>query len=368
MMNQDHYNELLKLVENRTVTKQQRGMDMIVKQIPDSDVEGTLDPRVLNVMQQQAEAMAGFEAPDMSKINPIELAHMLRKQMGWPNTDVTRTGIQVDARNITGRNGEIPIRIYTPTVQNASDRLPVVVFFHGGGFFGGTLDVVENPCKAIAEKGPAVVVSVDYRLAPEHPYPAGLHDCFDAVKWTYEHADELGADKTKLAVAGDSAGGNLATVCSMMDRDLGTGMIQFQVLIYPTVNMAGVNTDDFEWKLEEYTIHDHQPYIMAGLEGMRQSSDLLDAIYLQGREKPMHPYVSPLLADLKGMPKALVITAEYDFLRLEGEAYARKLQSSGVPVTLIRYNGLDHAFMDKIGLYPQAEDCMAEIAKQAAKL
>lgn len=368
MTNREDYAKQLKLVEERTIIQQSNGMESMIKRIPDSDAEGVLDPRALSVMQQQAEAMAGFEMPDLSKLSPFEVALMMRKQMGWENTDVTCTAIQVDARNISGRNGDIPIRIYTPEGAKAGKLLPVVVFFHGGGFFGGTVDVVENPCKAIAEKAPAVVVSIDYRLAPEHPYPAGLHDCFDAVKWTYEHAKELGADKSKLAVAGDSAGGNLSTVCAMMDRDLGTGMIQFQALIYPTVNMAGITTDDFEWKLEEYTINDHQPFIMAGLQGINQLTSLLDAIYLQGREKASAPYLSPLLVDLKGMPETLIITAEYDFLRLENEAYARKLQRSGVPVRIIRYNGLDHAFMDKIGLYPQAEECMAEIAKSVAKL
>lgn len=229
---------------------------------------------------------------------------------------------------------------------------------------GGSLKTVENPCKALAEKADAVVVSVDYRLAPEHAYPAGLTDCFDAVKWVFGHAAEIGVNPQQIAVCGDSAGGNLATVCAMMDRDRGSGMIKFQALIYPSVNMAGVQTEDFEWSIEQYTVHNHRELIIPALEGLKQGGSFFQDMYLQKQTNPEHPYVSPLLADdLNGLPESLVIVAEYDFLRLEDEAYARKLFRSGVPTRIIRYSGMDHAFIDKIGLYPQAEDCMEEIAE-----
>ncbi|MCY9513953.1 alpha/beta hydrolase [Paenibacillus apiarius] len=242
--------------------------------------------------------------------------------------------------------------------------MPGIVFIHGGGFIGGTLDVVEHPCKALAEKANGVVVSVDYRLEPEHPYPAGLHDCFDTVRWAHQHADEQNMNRDQLAIAGDSAGGNLSTVCAMMDRDLGTGMIKFEALIYPTVNMGNVATDDYKWDIAQYTINNHHDLIMAGIQGLGNMSGILDRLYLQGRAEVANPYVSPLLADdLSGMPETLIITAEYDFLRLECEAYARKLLRSGVNTRLIQYNGMDHAFMDKLGSYPQAEDCMSEIAQ-----
>ena len=207
-------------------------------------------------------------------------------------------------------------------------------------------------------------VFVDYRLAPEHPYPAGLTDCFDAVRWVHDHADELGVDPASIAVAGDSAGGNLATVCAMIDRDRKLGLIKYQALIYPSVNMAGAEEEGHRWSLEAYEIRNHREYIeqILGFVGADHGRPKLHELYLQGRIDVTHPHMSPLLADLHGMPETLIITGEFDFLRLENEAYARKLARSGVKTTVIRYNGVDHAFMDKIGLYPQAEDCMTEIA------
>ncbi|HTG70482.1 MAG TPA: alpha/beta hydrolase [Candidatus Udaeobacter sp.] len=339
-------------------------METVVKQIPDSSAAGELDPRVYEVLSRTKRDSG--EGDNQLKLEPGSFSiEQLRELMGWDNTDVTSTAIQTFYREITGTNGSIPVRIYSPETDG---ERPCIVFFHGGGFIGGGLKTVENPCKALAEKADAVVVSVDYRLAPEHAYPAGLTDCFDAVEWVFGHAAEIGVNPQQITVCGDSAGGNLATVCAMMDRDRGSGMIKFQALIYPTVNMAGVQTEDFEWSIEQYTIHNHREFIIPAIEGLKQGGSFFHDMYLQKQTDPDHPYVSPLLADdLSGLPEALVIVAEYDFLRLEDEAYARRLSRSGVPTKLIRYNGMDHAFIDKIGLYPQAEDCMEEIAEAVKK-
>ncbi|WP_372662331.1 alpha/beta hydrolase [Cohnella sp.] len=339
-------------------------LNITIKRIPDSEVEGDLDPRVMKVTQEQMKKFASFpklETED-GEIGHFPIEQM-RAMMGWPNSDITSTVITTEERVIIGRNGEIPVRIYAP---NKSESLPAVVFFHGGGFIGGTARAVENPCKFLAEQAGAVVINVDYRLAPEHPYPSGLHDCFDVIKWVYENAGDIQVNRDQIAVSGDSAGGNLSTVCALMDRDLGTGMIKYQALIYPTVNMAGVETEDFRWNIEEYNVnHNHE--IIRGII-LALGGNGLSTLYLQGNTDVSNPYVSPLLAnDLSGLPPALIIEAEYDYLRLEGEAYARKLLRFGIPAQMIRYNGMDHAFMDKIGLYPQAKDCMLEIAEGIKK-
>ncbi|MDQ8739073.1 alpha/beta hydrolase [Paenibacillus sp. LHD-38] len=337
-------------------------METILKRIPDSNAKGELDPRVLDVLSRARRDF--FEAAQTTKPEPDSGSfsiERLRELMGWPNTDVTRTAIQTEYREIAGTNGSIPLRLYSP--ETAGDH-PCILFFHGGGFIGGSLNTVENPCKSLAEKANAVVVSVDYRLAPEHAFPAGLNDCFDAVKWVFSHAAEIGVNPHQIAVSGDSAGGNLATVCTMLDREQGTGMIKLQALIYPTVNMAGTPTEDFEWSLDQYTVNNHREYIIPAIEGLKEGGSFMHDMYLQKQTDPEHPHVSPLLAeDLTGLPETLVIVAEYDYLRLEGEAYARRLSRSGVQTKLIRYCGMDHAFIDKIGLYPQAEECMEEIAE-----
>ncbi|GGG16631.1 alpha/beta hydrolase [Paenibacillus abyssi] len=361
MPNGQYEQLLLQLLEEQAVTSKRDGYDYVIKPIPDSDEGGQLDPRVHRVLQDEAEKRATKPNPLPDPSDRPAFVKALRDMMGWDNKDITRTEMTTALKTIEGSNGAIPLRIYTPAGKAPK---PAIVFFHGGGFIGGTVGVVENPCKALAEKAGAVVVSVDYRLAPEHAFPAGLSDCFEAVQWVYEHAAEIGVNPQQIGVSGDSAGGNLAAVCSLMDRDKGTGMIKYQALIYPTVNMGGVETEDFRWSLDEYDIRNHRELIIAGIEGLRGGGELMRNLYLQGRTEVTEAYFAPLLAeDLSGLPEALILTAEYDFLRIEGEAYAKKLARSGVATTLIQYNGMDHAFVDKIGLYPQAEDCMNEIAK-----
>jgi len=363
MVKNETYEQLVNSMQGRTEVVERKGSEVIIKRIPDSDSVGELDPRVLAVTMEAARARAGAQMPDPSQMDMVSFAIKMREFMGWKNFDVTTTDIRTEARMIPGTDVEIPVRIYTPAAA-VGRQVPAMIFFHGGGFMGGTLDVVENPCKVIAERAEAVVVSVDYRLAPEHAYPAGVTDCFDVVKWVYANAASIGVNQEQIAVSGDSAGGNLATVCAMKDRDQGTKMIKYQALIYPTTNMAGTTTDDFEWSIDQYTINNHQELIMGGLRGMGGATQMLGHVYVQGNERVEHPYLSPLLAeDLCGMPEALVISAEFDYLRLEDEAYARKLERAGVKTTCMQYSGMDHAFMDKMGQYPQAEDCMNEIAK-----
>ncbi|WP_214715356.1 alpha/beta hydrolase [Exiguobacterium sp. s151] len=326
------------------------GIETIIKPIPDSDVSGDLDPRVLAVIKGYAAA-----EPETS----FDLASA-RASMGWSNRDVTTMDITTDHVMIPSADGDIPARLYRPRTEEA---LPAIVFFHGGGFFGGTLDTVENPCKLLAEKANALVVSVDYRLAPEHPFPAGLNDCYRAVEWVYEQADELNVLQDRLAVAGDSAGGNLATACCLLERSKGLNRIHYQALVYPVVNLGSIPTDDYEWRLDDYEIKHHHDLIRGVVMALGDSDGLLNHVYLQGKAELTDPLVSPLFAeDVAGLPPALLITAEYDYLRLEGEAYAGKLARAGVKTRLIQYRGMDHAFMDKLGDFPQAEDCMTEIA------
>lgn len=354
-----NYHELVSTLKHRVEVIEDKGLNMIMKKIPDSDAVGDLDPRVYELAMEQKN-----RPPINIDINNLDI-NKLRAGMGFDNIDVTSIKIETTNKIIEGRNGEIPIRIYTPFIIQS---MPAIIFFHGGAFIGGSLKTVENFCKCLAERAESVVVSVDYRLAPENKFPKGFHDCYDAVMWVYEHAKELHVNPEQLAVSGDSAGGNLSAVCSLIDRELGNNIIKHQSLIYPGVVLGREPNEYFTWDLEEYTIQHNHALIENKLTFMLKMPDISES-YLENAEDIRNPYVSPLLADdLSNLPETVVITAEYDYLRVQGEAFARRLQQSDVKVKTIRYNGMDHAFIDKIGIFPQAEDCANEIAQSLIEL
>jgi acetyl esterase len=226
--------------------------------------------------------------------------------------------------------GEVPVRIYRPAV---SRELPVVVFFHGGGYVLGDLDSHDGLARSLANGSQSVVVSVDYPLAPENKFPAPVNAGYAATKWVADNADELGADPARLAVAGDSAGGNLAAVVALKARTAKQPHIAFQLLIYPDLDFRRTN---------------HSITQFAGKYGniAREAQDWFMNHYITAEDDKLDPLVSPLLEpDLTGLPPAFIITAEYDALRDEGEEYGQRLAAAGVPVTLKRYDGMIHEFL-----------------------
>ena len=250
--------------------------------------------------------------------------------------------VPTEDRTIPGPAGAIPVRTYRPT---ADGPLPVVVFFHGGGWVIGDLETHDAICHRLAAGVPALVVSVDYRLAPEHPFPAAVEDVDAATRWVADHAAELGGDPARLAVAGDSAGGNLAAVAARHARDDGPA-IAFQLLVYPGTDMTR-------------SLPSHQE----NGTGYLLDSDAITyflGCYL-GDTDPRDPDASPLFApDLSGLPPALVVTAEFDPLRDEGEAYADRLREAGVDVTTSRYDGMIHGFYGLDNLFDSSRLATAE--------
>jgi acetyl esterase len=248
-------------------------------------------------------------------------------------------------RLVPGPAGELPVRVYTP---EGSPPFPIVVFFHGGGWVVGTLDTYDPLCRALAAATPAVVVSVDYRLAPEHRWPAAVEDAYAATEWASRNAAALGGAQHRLAVAGDSAGGNLAAVVALGARDRGGPAIAFQLLVYPVLDVAG---DTASWR--EFA---DGFYLTA--DGMRWYWDH----YLGGADGAA-PDASPLRAAfVGGLPPALVIGAEYDILRDEGEAYAARLAEAGVDATASRHAGVVHGFVRWRAVTGAAEDALQEAA------
>lgn len=260
----------------------------------------------------------------------------------------------VEDRLIKGPAGEIPIRIYRPS---GDGPLPILIFFHGGGWVIGNLETIDTPLRALTNRSGYVVVSVDYRLAPEYKCPAAAEDCYAATAWAAENAAGLGADPTRLAIAGDSAGGNLAAVVAQLARDRAGPRIAYQVLIYPVTN-HDFSTASYRENADGYLL-------------TKDSMTWYWNHYLADAAQGNDPVASPLRAkDVSGLPPAFIITAEFDPLRDEGETYAARLRDAGVKVTTKRYDGMIHGFFQLSAMIDrgrQAIDDVAEALRDAGR-
>jgi acetyl esterase/lipase len=251
----------------------------------------------------------------------------------------------VQDRVVPGPAGELPVRVYTP---EGEPPFPIVVFFHGGGWVVGTLDTYDPLCRALAAAVPAVVVSVDYRLAPEHRWPAAVEDAYAATLWASRNAAGLGGAQHRLAVAGDSAGGNLAAVVALGARDRGGPKVAFQLLVYPVLDAAA----------DTASYREHAEGFHLTAAGMRWYWD-----HYLGPADGAAPDASPLRAAfLGGLPPALVIGAEHDILRDEGEAYAARLRDARVAAAASRYPGVVHGFFRWRSVTPVADAALQEAA------
>jgi acetyl esterase len=252
----------------------------------------------------------------------------------------------VTERTIQGPGGDLRLRVYRPPGQGP---FPLLAFFHGSGFVLCSLDTHDGMCRNLCAGAGCVVVSVDYRLAPEHKFPAGLMDCVFATRWIAAHASELDGDAKRLAVGGDSAGGNLAAAAAMRLRDEGGGPeLCGQLLIYPVTDHYTPGSKSYEENADGYGLT---------RDTMRWFWDH----YLSHPDEAENPYAAPLRAgDFSDLPPAFVVTAEYDPLRDEGEDYAGKLHASGTPCVVTRWSGMNHGFFFWVGLVDKAGEAMAE--------
>ncbi|HJM89403.1 MAG TPA: alpha/beta hydrolase [Dehalococcoidia bacterium] len=256
---------------------------------------------------------------------------------------------RIENRTIPGPAGETPVRVYTPS---GDPDLPLLVYFHGGGWVIGDLDMEDVAHRSIANQVGCVIVSVDYRLAPEHPFPAAIDDCYAATVWAAEHAAELGADPTRVAVGGWSAGGNLAAVVAQLARDRGGPALQHQVLVCPVV--------------DHYSRASELPSYSDNADGyiLTQTSMIwFWDHYLGADGDTSNPLSSPLqAADLSGLPPATLLTMEFDPLRDEGAAYADRLREAGVPVTYHCYEGQIHTSYRSSTVIDAGKTVIAEVA------
>lgn len=298
---------------------------------------------------QLAAVLQGFTAqgePDYATLDAVQYRlHADSLMPPLPGTDMA----EVRDLQVAGAAGLLPARLYRPV---AREDLPLLVFFHGGGFVIGTLDTHDNLCRALALETRAVVVSVGYRLAPEARFPAAPEDCYAATCWLVEQADALGVDARRLAVAGDSAGGNLAIAVSRLARERQGPAIRHQCLFYPVTDAAcdSASYRDFA-----------EGYLLS-----RAMMGWFWAQYLERPEQGADPLASPLRDDdLQGLPATTLLTAEYDPLRDEGEAFAERLQAAGVAVRLQRCDGMVHGF---VSLAPFVEAAARALQGAAADI
>lgn len=304
-----------------------------------------LDPQVAAILEQSA---ANPDAPGIADLPPEGGRGMFRAMSQMFDLQDMPIG-KTEDRTIPGPVGDIPVRIYTPVAAGASP-IPCMVFFHGGGFVIGDLETHDGACRMLCNESGCLLIAVDYRLAPEHVFPAAVEDCFAALNWVAEHAAELGVDPNRIAVGGDSAGGNLSAVVCQLARGEGGPAIAFQLLIYPATD-ADLDTPSKKENAEGYFLE-------------QKTMDYFYGHYVPDGADRNDPRLSPLKTeDLRGLPPAYIITAQYDPLRDEGRLYGEKLQAAGVKATIVNYDTLIHGFFTMGGVVEAARPAIADAAK-----
>jgi acetyl esterase len=300
-----------------------------------------LDPQVQQLLDQMAAAAVAPLEEQSVEVARSTMAVMAALAVG-PEVG------SVEDFTVTTGLGPVPVRLYRPP-SPAAGPLPLLVWFHGGGWVIGDLTSADPTARDLCVQSGALVASVDYPLAPEHPFPAPPEACFEVTRWLAGHAADLGADPRRLAVGGDSAGANLAAVTAVVARDRGGPDLVFQLLVYPVTDCLG-----------------SYPSVKDNGEGYLLTNSAMiwfGQHYLPEGTDPKDPLASPIYtSDLADLPSALVITAEFDPLRDEGEAYGKRLEQAGVPVTTSRYDGMVHGFFSMTGVLDAGRHAMAEAA------
>lgn len=306
----------------------------------------TLEPEV----QLMLRLMKLDPRPAMEELDPVgareEIRHAAASVAGRP------LGLaRVEPRTVQGAAGPLAARLYVPHERAGADPAPLLIFFHGGGWVVGDLDSHDAPCRLLARSAGARVLAVDYRLAPEHPYPAAADDAFAVFRHVHAHAGEFGADPDRIAVGGDSAGGNVSAVCCLLAAADGGPAPAFQLLIYPVTDNSRQDSASYRLFSDGFFLTGEQ------MDWYRAHYFGADEARLVGELK-----ASPLLADdVTGVAPAHIVTAGFDPLRDEGEAYAARLREAGVHVTSRRHSGLIHGCINAIGAGHASRDAVVEM-------
>lgn len=371
--------ELESIASRASVMSDEDGFELEVHPVPGDDREHVLDPRVyerarakLAAAKEAREAgESGADGGEYAASHPDETAAQSGSSIiafrSAPNKE-TRTikgeGVNKGEVRLDLGDHKLVVHVFVPQGHKSGSQL--LIYNHGGGFASGNLGQYENDLRYICEAAGCVCLYPEYRLAPETPFPGGLNDCLAVYDWAVAHADELGVDSGRIAVAGDSAGGSLSNaVVQLRGKE---GRIKLLVEMYPLVDAGPVPS---EWSHDLYPAAEGQEAeAMSRVDRIRLTVDELPAIYTEGDwSKLADPLISAMNAeDVSMFPRTLVVSSEFDYLRWQDELFAKKLHRGGVDVRAIRYGGCDHGFFETCGIMPQAEDLCLVIADEMARM
>lgn len=352
-MERSYPSDLVEILRHGCKTVEVDGLPILIKPVPDDSRDHVLDPRVL---ANAAKSSSATESAPPSWASLLGVRFRPLKADGR----LASTDVDFSERLIDVGDHKINLFMWDPIGRKVPS--PALLFIHGGGFTAGNVLQYRRALEFIAEQAGALVVFPDYRLAPEAPFPASIDDCMACCQYVFDHTEELGVDADRVVIAGDSAGGSLANACIQL---MPTGSFAAAVELYPLVD-AGPESPS--WSYEQYPVVPEQADAARGrVDRLRDSFDVLATMYARSSEDLIDSRVSADRAPddvLAGFPPVTLMTAEYDYLRVQGEEFARHLLRLGVPVHAIRYAGCDHGFFEWPGVRPQTEDAalvMAEI-------
>ncbi len=343
---------LVNLIQQKSYIKNIDGIDIMMKPVPDDEREHVVDPRVIETTKIK------MNVKSLDPHTKFSL-HGNRVRLDKISHDITTTNVQED-EDLVEINHDHYIDVYTFTPENYENGRPVLIYLHGGGYMTGDIAEFRMAMRFICEQSGCKVIFPEYRLSPENPYPAGIDDCHGIIEWVYETADELGVNRHKIMVGGDSAGGGLTNSCLFLDKDL--HHIHYAYEFYAAFDLnfqkyEAVYSDDLFPVIEE-----HKIYAKNRIDRIRFSGNVGD-LYLHGRISHNEPIVSILSCeDLSWLPSMSVVCGEYDYLRLLSDIFVKRALEAGVEVRSLRYLGCDHGFMEKVGVLPQAEEVLLDLA------
>nr|WP_314783760.1 alpha/beta hydrolase [Olsenella uli] len=351
MNNERRYERsLVDKIEAGVKVIEEGGLPIECRPVPDDDRDHALDPRVVELFRRRKSGE--FPTPQGNDI-------MSMRSRSNKETHQIDSG-EVSERVVQMNFPDRVLQLFLFEPRDYQGRKPILVYLHGGGFTVGNIGQFRNALRLLADVSGCIVAYPEYRLAPETPFPGAVLDCNDTVEWIASHADELGIDSSKVALAGDSAGGSLANAATIMQRD--TGRIKLIIEMYPLVDAGPVPP---EWSHDMYPcLPEQREVAMSRTDRIKNASQELPGLYCQGRTALGYdPLISATYyARLCEFPRTVVVASEFDYLRYQDEAFARKLSEEGVSVRCIRYLGCDHGFFETCGVMPQVEDLVNVMA------